>query len=83
MQDLLQHLRDSSADDEPCPKRHKGDVTQGATHRAQDPGSAAPDGAKASELRACPLERVVVIDSTWNQTNKIVTDERLQGNCCR
>lgn len=79
MQDLLQHLRDSSADDEPCPKRHKGDVMQGATHHARDPGSAAPNGAKASESRACPLERVVVIDSTWNQTNKIVTDERLQA----
>lgn len=28
----------------------------------------------------CPLQRVVFIDSTWNQTNKIITDERLQGN---
>lgn len=25
-----------------------------------------------------PLQRVVFIDSTWNQTNKISTDERLQ-----
>uniref|UniRef100_A0A3Q3JNB7 tRNA-uridine aminocarboxypropyltransferase 1 n=1 Tax=Monopterus albus TaxID=43700 RepID=A0A3Q3JNB7_MONAL len=28
--------------------------------------------------RSCPLQRVVFIDSTWNQTNKISTDERLQ-----
>ncbi|XP_069767916.1 tRNA-uridine aminocarboxypropyltransferase 1 [Narcine bancroftii] len=25
-----------------------------------------------------PLKRVIFIDSTWNQTNKIITDERLQ-----
>ncbi|XP_063170116.1 tRNA-uridine aminocarboxypropyltransferase 1 isoform X2 [Candoia aspera] len=25
------------------------------------------------------LKRIVFIDSTWNQTNKIITDERLQG----
>ena len=80
MQDLVQHLRDS-LDCEPSPKRHKTEETQGATHGAQDPGSAAPDGSKVSESRACPLKRVVVIDSTWNQVNKIVTDERLRGNC--
>nr|DBA31785.1 TPA: hypothetical protein GDO54_007561 [Pyxicephalus adspersus] len=26
------------------------------------------------------LKKVVFIDSTWNQTNKIIADERLQGN---
>lgn len=25
------------------------------------------------------LKKIVFIDSTWNQTNKIITDERLQG----
>uniref|UniRef100_A0A3Q4C0F3 tRNA-uridine aminocarboxypropyltransferase 1 n=1 Tax=Mola mola TaxID=94237 RepID=A0A3Q4C0F3_MOLML len=33
---------------------------------------------KAMESRVHPLQRVVFIDSTWNQTNKISTDERLQ-----
>uniref|UniRef100_A0A8K9Y735 tRNA-uridine aminocarboxypropyltransferase 1 n=1 Tax=Oncorhynchus mykiss TaxID=8022 RepID=A0A8K9Y735_ONCMY len=28
---------------------------------------------------ACPLQRVVFIDSTWNQTTRIITDERLQA----
>ncbi|KAJ3592909.1 hypothetical protein NHX12_005247 [Muraenolepis orangiensis] len=78
MQDLMQHLRDN-VDGEPCPKRHRASETEGATRVARDPGSAAPDGAEASESRACLLERVVVIDSTWNQTNKIITDERLQA----
>ncbi|XP_029951985.1 tRNA-uridine aminocarboxypropyltransferase 1 isoform X2 [Salarias fasciatus] len=31
------------------------------------------------ESKVYPLQRVVFIDSTWNQTNKISTDERLQG----
>jgi hypothetical protein len=25
------------------------------------------------------LKKIIFIDSTWNQTNKILTDERLQG----
>ncbi|XP_062860751.1 tRNA-uridine aminocarboxypropyltransferase 1 [Trichomycterus rosablanca] len=31
------------------------------------------------ENPACSVQRVIFIDSTWNQTNKIITDERLQG----
>ncbi|XP_056268626.1 tRNA-uridine aminocarboxypropyltransferase 1, partial [Pseudoliparis swirei] len=34
---------------------------------------------KAEAPGASPLQRVVFIDSTWNQTNKISSDERLQG----
>ncbi|XP_051896612.1 tRNA-uridine aminocarboxypropyltransferase 1 isoform X2 [Pristis pectinata] len=30
------------------------------------------------ETNLTPLKRVIFIDSTWNQTNKIITDERLQ-----
>lgn len=61
VQDMLQRLRDRSADGshdscEPRPKRLR-------TEGAQVP----------------PLQKVVFIDSTWNQTNKISTDERLQG----
>ncbi len=31
------------------------------------------------ETHSCPIQRVVFIDSTWNQTTRIITDERLQG----
>ncbi|XP_043072833.1 tRNA-uridine aminocarboxypropyltransferase 1 isoform X2 [Puntigrus tetrazona] len=31
------------------------------------------------ETRRCPIQRVVFIDSTWNQTTRIITDERLQA----
>lgn len=34
--------------------------------------------AEAESLR-CPIQRVVFIDSTWNQTSRIITDERLQA----
>lgn len=32
-----------------------------------------------SKCKGPTLRKVIFIDSTWNQTNKIVTDERLQG----
>ncbi|NXI38460.1 DTWD1 protein, partial [Galbula dea] len=33
-----------------------------------------------NNLRECTrLKKIIFIDSTWNQTNKIITDERLQG----
>ncbi|KAJ7311029.1 hypothetical protein JRQ81_006626 [Phrynocephalus forsythii] len=31
------------------------------------------------EKSVSPLKKIVFIDSTWNQTKKIITDERLQG----
>uniref|UniRef100_A0A8C2JB81 tRNA-uridine aminocarboxypropyltransferase 1 n=1 Tax=Cyprinus carpio TaxID=7962 RepID=A0A8C2JB81_CYPCA len=31
------------------------------------------------DARGCPIQRVVFIDCTWNQTTRIITDERLQG----
>ncbi|KAJ8340409.1 hypothetical protein SKAU_G00350420 [Synaphobranchus kaupii] len=52
---------------EPCPKRVKVDDESKDTQNAEDQQS------------TCPLQRVVFIDSTWNQTNKIITDERLQA----
>ncbi|KAG5849006.1 tRNA-uridine aminocarboxypropyltransferase 1 [Anguilla rostrata] len=51
---------------EPCPKRVKVDESTDS-QSAEDQQS------------TCPLQRVVFIDSTWNQTNKIITDERLQA----
>ncbi|KAI8794394.1 DTW domain-containing protein 1 isoform X2 [Biomphalaria glabrata] len=34
---------------------------------------------KLTDAKSLPFERVVFIDSTWNQTNNIVTDERLKN----
>uniref|UniRef100_UPI0037E94E02 tRNA-uridine aminocarboxypropyltransferase 1 n=1 Tax=Semicossyphus pulcher TaxID=241346 RepID=UPI0037E94E02 len=84
VQDMMQCLYDRTDSrshytfDETCIKRLKRDEGQGATHTAENPESGTPDDAKASESRVYPLQRVVFIDSTWNQTNKISTDERLQ-----
>lgn len=79
VQDMMQCLHDQNDSksrypfDEPCTKRLKS-----ATHAAENPGSETPDEAKGFESGSYPLQRVVFIDSTWNQTNKISTDERLQ-----
>ncbi|XP_065114019.1 tRNA-uridine aminocarboxypropyltransferase 1 [Paramisgurnus dabryanus] len=32
-----------------------------------------------AETHTCPIQRVIFIDSTWNQTTRIITDERLQA----
>lgn len=32
-----------------------------------------------SKCKDTTLKKIIFIDSTWNQTNKIFTDERLQG----
>ncbi|XP_023669809.2 tRNA-uridine aminocarboxypropyltransferase 1 [Paramormyrops kingsleyae] len=52
---------------EPSPKRAK-----------RDDESEERDGTKVQQ-RAFVLQKVVFIDSTWNQTNKIISDERLQA----
>lgn len=73
----LHNRTDSRSHDpsyKPCIKRLKRDEVQDATHAEENPESG------TSESRVFPLQRVVFIDSTWNQTNKISTDERLQGN---
>lgn len=59
--------------EEPAPKRMKQDTT------AED--GEVPSLKKEAEQGRHKhlLKRVVFIDSTWNQTNKIVTDERLQA----
>ncbi|XP_061819905.1 tRNA-uridine aminocarboxypropyltransferase 1 [Nerophis lumbriciformis] len=80
VQDMMQCLHERTFDPsgEPWLKRRKIDNTASATHTAEDPESGTTDETKGSESRAHPLQRVVFIDSTWNQTNKISTDERLQ-----
>lgn len=82
--DMMQCLHDQAnsksryAFDEPCIKRLKSEEVESATNTAESPKSGTPDESKGSESRVYPLQRVVFIDSTWNQTNKISTDERLQ-----
>ncbi|XP_036951084.1 tRNA-uridine aminocarboxypropyltransferase 1 [Acanthopagrus latus] len=82
--DMMQCLYDQTdskshyTSDMPCIKRLKREEVQGATHASDNSKSGIPDEAKGPESRVSPLQRVVFIDSTWNQTNKISTDERLQ-----
>ncbi|XP_066052595.1 tRNA-uridine aminocarboxypropyltransferase 1 isoform X4 [Chamaea fasciata] len=37
------------------------------------------EGISSSRSEGTRLKKIIFIDSTWNQTNKIITDERLQG----
>ncbi|NWU96644.1 DTWD1 protein, partial [Upupa epops] len=37
------------------------------------------DYTSGKESEGTSLKKIIFIDSTWNQTNKIITDERLQG----
>lgn len=86
VQDLMLSLRDKTDSeskrtfDEPGRKRQKCEGTGGSTDGEEKPERGSTDEAKGSGSGACRLQRVVFIDSTWNQTNKISTDERLQGN---
>lgn len=85
VQDMIQHLHEQSNSrlrhtcDGPKKKRLKCDEHGDSTCPAESSqsGTAGPKGAESGQF---PLQRVVFIDSTWNQTNKISTDERLQGN---
>nr|XP_057945477.1 tRNA-uridine aminocarboxypropyltransferase 1 [Doryrhamphus excisus] len=80
VQDIMQclHERTRNPSGEPWLKRRKIENAPAATHTAEDHESGTADKRKSSESSAHPLQRVVFIDSTWNQTNKISTDERLQ-----
>ncbi|XP_034049522.1 DTW domain-containing protein 1 [Thalassophryne amazonica] len=78
VRDMMQCLLDRAnrsldSCDEPCLKKQKTAHFQDATHSTENP--AEPGNLKS---RVQPPHRVVFIDSTWNQTNKISTDERLQ-----
>lgn len=82
VQDMLQCLRDRRSRDsfyQPRTKRLKSEELPAATHAPKDPELGTSDEAETLESKVYPLQRVVFIDSTWNQTNKISTDERLQG----
>lgn len=86
VQDMIQCLHDQSnsrlhhTSYEPMKKRLKCDDLEGSTCTAESFQTGSADATKGIEPRQCLLQRVVFIDSTWNQTNKISTDERLQGN---
>ncbi|XP_026175900.1 tRNA-uridine aminocarboxypropyltransferase 1 [Mastacembelus armatus] len=84
VQDMMQYLRDRiqssphQSSSEPCIKKLKTEDVKHATHTAENPEAGTTDEADCLGSRVYPLQRVVFIDSTWNQTNKISTDERLQ-----
>ncbi|XP_074863334.1 tRNA-uridine aminocarboxypropyltransferase 1 isoform X1 [Carettochelys insculpta] len=59
---------DSSA--EPCLKKAKIETKEDKNLSEYNSNSRSED---------IVLKKVIFIDSTWNQTNKIITDERLQG----
>lgn len=86
VQDMIQCLHDQSnsrlhhTSYEPMKKRLKCDDLGGSKCTAESFQTGSTDTTKGIEPRQCLLQRVVFIDSTWNQTNKISTDERLQGN---
>uniref|UniRef100_H2V2A3 tRNA-uridine aminocarboxypropyltransferase 1 n=1 Tax=Takifugu rubripes TaxID=31033 RepID=H2V2A3_TAKRU len=86
VQDMIQCLHDQSnsrlhhTSYEPMKKRLKCDDLGGSTCTEESFQTGSSDTTKGSEPRQRLLQRVVFIDSTWNQTNKISTDERLQGN---
>lgn len=86
VENMVQYLHDqidknsSQSSDEPKIKRLKTEDVGDTPHTAENLKSGTSDEANGSESRLCPLQRVVFIDSTWNQTTKISTDERLQGN---
>uniref|UniRef100_A0A8C6T0X3 tRNA-uridine aminocarboxypropyltransferase 1 n=1 Tax=Neogobius melanostomus TaxID=47308 RepID=A0A8C6T0X3_9GOBI len=81
IQSLTERLQDPSA--EPRKKRFKGSdsadcPTHGGGQKGVPRAADCSDEGKGAESKALPLKKVVFIDSTWNQTNKISTDERLQ-----
>ncbi|XP_074522499.1 tRNA-uridine aminocarboxypropyltransferase 1 [Halichoeres trimaculatus] len=84
VKDMMQCLHDRmesrlhDPSDEPCTKKLKKEGGQSASQMNKIPESGTLDDSKSPESRVYPLQRVVFIDSTWNQTNKISTDERLQ-----
>lgn len=85
VQDMMQCLLDrhdsrSHDSSEPRVKRLKTEGVQGRAGTAKRPETDTPDEGEDPESRLFPLQRVVFIDSTWNQTKKISSDERLQGN---
>lgn len=86
VQDMIQCLHDQRnsrlrhTSYEPMKKRLKCDDLGGSACTTESFQTGSKDATKDIEPRQCLLQRVVFIDSTWNQTNKISTDERLQGN---
>lgn len=78
IQSLTERLQDPAA--EPRRKRFKSsNLADCPTHGEGQKGNPrAADSDEGAESKVLPLQKVVFIDSTWNQTNKISTDERLQ-----
>ncbi|XP_073474760.1 tRNA-uridine aminocarboxypropyltransferase 1 isoform X3 [Aquarana catesbeiana] len=72
LRESLKYLTGQSSPKEDCEPTLKRSKLE---NQATDTGK---DAVTESENIDC-LKKVVFIDSTWNQTNKIISDERLQG----
>ncbi|KAL1007566.1 hypothetical protein UPYG_G00088450 [Umbra pygmaea] len=89
LQDMAATTSTDSPVVEPSPKRRRANEMPEGTQQAegkasgtkqtQDSATEAEKNGQIETSRACVLQRVVFIDSTWNQTNRIITDERLQA----
>ncbi|XP_029650146.1 tRNA-uridine aminocarboxypropyltransferase 1 [Octopus sinensis] len=53
-----------------------------ATKRKSDSAGSPTPCRKYTKLSKAPFERVIFIDCTWNQTNRISKDDRLKGIRC-
>lgn len=74
--DICSRQDDGSAD-EPSPKHRKQSIQD-----VEAPNETKQNRSKKDKEQInmrTKLKTVVFIDSTWNQTNKIISDERLQG----
>ncbi|XP_018418407.1 PREDICTED: DTW domain-containing protein 1 [Nanorana parkeri] len=73
LRESLIYLTDQSSHKEDCEPLTKRIKLENETNTGEN-----KDAVAESKHIDC-LKRVVFIDSTWNQTNKIISDERLQG----
>ncbi|KAJ0056553.1 hypothetical protein NL108_010364, partial [Boleophthalmus pectinirostris] len=81
VQNMIQSLTERAQDPcEPKRKRFRGATLSDCPTHEEGEGAEqrGKEGGEGVECKALPLQKVVFIDSTWNQTNKISTDERLQ-----
>lgn len=82
VRNIIQSLKERSQETAAEPRRKKFKVSQDhPTHREGQRGKPREEEENSEERAggdSTLLQKVVFIDSTWNQTNKISTDERLQ-----
>ncbi|GAB1610634.1 DTW domain-containing protein 1-like [Argonauta hians] len=60
----------------------RNSTNDSAKRKADSPSNSPTPCRKYSKLSTAPFEKVIFIDSTWNQTNRISKDHRLKGIRC-